>query len=160
MFEINTVLSISNSRQTTRRGTKVIYESTLEGMQIFPIGKSIPLFIKGRCEGMANISKVKMDMYGTTITFTLIPLEDKLCRSLERVYAMMGLHYGDANASRVDSDTERTGMSAAARMMMGSDRSAREIARSARYDDDDEGDDPPGIWDMMRAANPDDPLFE
>lgn len=160
MFEMNTILNLANSRQLARRGMKVTYESTLEGMQLFPIGKPIPLFIKGRCEGMATISRVSMDAYGTVIVFTLVPVDDKIARALERVYAMMGMHYGDANASRVDSDTDRTGMSAAARMMMGSDRSAREIARDTQEDyEDDDDDDPPGIWDLMRKANPDDPLF-
>ena len=166
MFDLNSILSVTGATEqqyrSSRRGQKPVLVSHLEGAQIFPIGKTMPLFIKGRCEGLAKILSITIDAYGTTVTFNKIPLSDQIARSLERVYAMMGMHYGDANASRVDSDTERTGMSAAARMMMGDDRSPRQIARDAVADDDDDEDDgrTPGIWDMMKAANPDDPFFD
>lgn len=159
MFEISTILNVTSASSVYSRHNRTEYKSTLEGSHIFPIGEPIPLFVNGRCDGMAKIISFTVDEYGTSVHYSKIQVSEKLCRELERLYAMMGNRSGDANASRVDRDTERTGMSAAARMMMGSDRSARQIARDAEDDDDDDEDRPKGIWEMMRDANPDDPLF-
>ena len=135
------------------------YTATLEGTHLIAPGSTVPCIIDGqKCIGLAKIRELRLQEEITVVQFDLINLDEKTEKALYKLCVISTGKGGDANAPRVDSDTARTGMSAAARLMMGEDRSPREIARGKRRQKDDDDED--GIWEMMRRSNPGDSFFD
>lgn len=137
------------------------FNVTLEDLVLYTPGQSVPLISLGKvahCAGLAKIKKIVISEYGTKVYFDVIDVDEKMAKALYRLYVITTGGIMDANASRVDADTSRTGMSAATRLMMGENRTPRQIAKGQkRRDDDDEED---SIWGMMKRSNPGDSFFD
>ena len=150
--------------QEVRPNRDKVYKVALGEQTIFEIGQAIPWICVGTgCLGIVQVFEFHVTQYGTTVFFTPLVMgspSDKLNRSLYQYYRMAT---GDTtDGGRVESDTKKTGVDSATRMLLGETRSAREIGRDAHrgYDDyDEDDDDGDGIFDMLRKSNPDDPLF-
>lgn len=146
-----------------QRGT---FYAQMDDICIFELKESVPLIIENSgCAGLAIPYEFHVSANGTTVFFTLVDedvVTDKLKTALYRVYC---LTHNIGTPRKVDSDTVRTGMDAATRLLTGEARSARRIGRDAQrdsfYDDDDDDDivTSKSIYDLMREANPDDPTF-
>ena len=135
---------------------------SLDEVIYFEPGSVVPIIVPGTgCPGLAKIKSCSMKEYGTIVSFKFVQDQNKYCEAYYHLYIISTGNNGGAMGSKVDSDTKRTGMSAAARMMMGVDRSAREIGRDQmrHRDDDDDDDDTEDLWSMMKRSNPDDPMF-
>lgn len=148
---------VTSGYSKTRNGLK----ATVEGQVIFELGKAIPWFQEGNgCMGLAKPFEIHMNQYGTTVFFQFVEVPKDVAKALYQYYCIV-TGTGHSGARRVDSETARTGMDAATRMMMGETRSPRQIGRDAGrgfYDDDDDG--PEGIYEMMKRSNPGDSFFD
>lgn len=163
MFEFKAFLVISDY-QKFRDSGRTAYKAILDGQQLFEIGKAIPTIKSGRgCIGFAVPYEIHINQHNTIVFYTMVSDSAYGGKMLEQCYKMYMLHEGaNANYSggfRQDSDTARSGMDAATRMMMGVDRSARQIARGDDMEEPD-GYGRPSITDYMRQSNPGDPFFD
>lgn len=158
-MQIDHYLIIHSYQQNYGAHAPADYTATLEGIHLIVPGTTVPCIIYGqKCIGLAKIKELKLQEEITVVHFDLIDLDEKTAKALYKLCVISTGKGGDANATRVDSDTARTGMSAAARLMMGEDRSPREIARGKRHQKDDDDED--GIWAMMKRSNPGDSFFD
>lgn len=134
-----------------------LYRVTLEGAHYYEIGRTLPLMVMGR--GVVDLvtpTQLVINEYGTTVEFRRLNVVQRrllTTKELELLGKILQMTEGTTPGfMRSDSDTQRTGMDAAMRMMVGSDRSARQIARGDDDDDDDRRG--PSLVDMMKRSNP------
>lgn len=151
MFD-HSIVSTGEPSAVDRRND--IYRTTLEGAHYFEIGKTVPLMVMGRgVVDLVNPTQLTINEYGTTVEFRRLYvtqrriLSNKELETLNKILQMTG--GVTPGFMKSDGDTQRTGMDAAMRMMVGADRSARQIARG-----DDDDDDGPSLVDMMKRSNP------
>ena len=162
MFKFNAFL-VMNDYQKFRDSGRTVYKAIVDGQQLFELGKPIPAIRVGNgCVGFAKPYEMHISQHSTIVFFTMVNDNAYSNKMLEQCYKLYMLHEG-ANSGysgghRQDSDTARSGMDAATRMMMGVDRSARQIARGDDMDEPDGG--RPSITDYMRQSNPGDPFFD
>lgn len=155
MLQFDHVLFATDVSVVDRRDS--IYKVTLEGQHYVELGVTIPLAVQGQgVIDLATPTEIVMNEYGTTIRFRKLNVVQRHLLSAKdlavigKAFQMGGGNYG-GEMRRTDSDTQRTGMDAATRMMLGADRSARQIARGDEDDDDRGG---MSLTDMMRRSNP------
>lgn len=139
------------------------YKASLVEHTIFEIGKAVPLITPNGCEGLAVPFEVHLHKYGTIVFFTKVDAKNVTSAMLKAYYQLWKISSGDytgaANVDRTDKDTRRTGMDAATRLMTGMTRDPDDIADGRRLRVDDDDDDSPSIYDLMKMSNPDDPFF-
>ena len=145
----------------TKKGNNT-FSVMVPDQMIYKIGQAVPLIKEGEgCAGLAKIFEYHVSQHGTSVFFQLFDINKVMA---EKIYAYYCIVNGTFR-TKVDKDTVNTGMTAAARMMMGESRSARQIGRDAQressgytdFDDDDDEDF--GIFEALRKSNPDDPIF-
>ena len=137
---------------------------SVDDQAIMEIGKALPLVVDGKFVDMVIPYEYHVSEHVTIIffTYTHLDLSEKAKRVITQVLGITSFTGVTQQQARRDSDTGRTGMDAATRMMTGDYRTAREIGRDAQYDanyEDDDDDDSESLFDMMRRSNPNDPLF-
>lgn len=145
------------------------YKASIQEQIFFNIGQALPAIVPGRgCIGIAVPYEFHVNQYGTIVFFTLMDknlVSSKMTDTLYKVWSIQNngaIGYSSDRpvaATRQDSDTRRSGMDAAARMMAGIERDPDDIAsgrQMPRGDDSEHS----SIWDMMREANPGDSFFD
>ena len=158
---MNILRMLSIEGRPTKVGSKS-YKMSMEGQWIAELNRPIPLMVNNRVVDLVIPYEIHISQHLTIIFFNVanLQLSDKAITTLTNALISMHEGYIPPTNTRQDSDTERTGMDAATRMMMGETRSARQIGRDAQYgggyDDDEEEED---LYTMMKRANPHDPLF-
>ena len=121
-----------------KTGDKTIFSTFMEDSCVFELGEACPIIKPGKgCIGMGVPFEIHINQSGTIIFYTEVTGGAAKDRDfLEAMYELWLVSVGDADMSRpafrTDADTSRTGVDAATRMMMGSARSASEIARGGR----------------------------
>lgn len=141
------------------------YKVIIDYPALFELNRAIPLIVPNRgCVGLGVPFEMHISASHTMVFYTKVKMDysEKVLNAWYLLYQIStGRKSGTGTAARQDRDTRRTGMDAATRMMMGEERSARDIARDSMggYGDDDD-DDEPSILDFMRQANPNDHFFD
>lgn len=141
------------------------YKAMVQEQTVFTIGAAIPLIKERRgCVGVAVPYEIHINQYGTVVFFTLIDsslVSDKMKDHYYKLYVMQndvaGMTSERPAAYRADSDTQRTGMDAAARMMAGVNRDPDEIAEGRSIGRSGSGS---SLYELMKASNPGDPFFD
>jgi hypothetical protein len=158
-MEMQSFLVIDH-KEAFRSNGRTCYKSMVEGVQLYNIGVPIPLITHEGCSGVAVPYELHISEQGTIVFYTMVNDDVFTEKDRKAFYSLYMVSMGRQKSTyhqRQDRDTARTGMDAATRMMMGEERSARQIARGEQRDSKDKG---PGIWEMMRRSNPGDPLFD
>lgn len=154
---------IDASEEMTVNRSNGQYKVIIDYPTLFELNHAIPLIVPNRgCIGLGVPFEMHISASHTIVFYTKVKMDYsvKVLNAWYLLYQISsGRKGGAGTAVRQDRDTMRTGMDAATRMMMGEERTARDIARDSMdgYDADDSG---PSILDFMRQANPNDHFFD
>lgn len=124
-------------QQKGRTGNKPIFSTFMDGQCIFELEEACPIIKRNQgCIGMGVPFELHINQGGTIIFYTELTGGIASDRDfLDSMYDAWLMSIGDnqnPGRGRTDRDTQRTGIDAATRMMMGTSRSAGEIARGGR----------------------------
>lgn len=166
MYQIQQFLIGTDERPTN--GARTQFKVVLDTCALYEINRPVPIIIPNvGCKGLAVPYELHVSANHTVIFYTKVKMDypAKVLDAWYKLYQIsMGRLGGTGTTNRQDRDTQRTGMDAATRMMIGESRSPRDIADDERYgygdDDDDDDDHGPSILDFMRQANPGDRFFD
>ena len=112
----------------TKKGNNT-FSVMVPDQMIYKIGQAVPLIKEGEgCAGLAKIFEYHVSQHGTSVFFQLFDINKVMAEKIYEYYCIVNGTF----RTKVDKDTVNTGMTAAARMMMGESRSARQIGRDAR----------------------------
>lgn len=160
-METQQFIDVSEERIVNRNSGQ--YKVLMDQPVLLELNKPVPLIVPNRgCIGLGVPFELHISASHTVIFYTKVKMDynEKTLAAWYLLYQIaMGRKGGAGTVTRQDRDTRRTGMDAATRMMMGEERSARDIAHDSMYGDDDDDDDEPSILDFMRQANPGDSFF-